>query len=263
MASRTNPKADAKANTRADVASLRGRSYRRGLSLGLGLSELLVLLLFLVLLLSVPYATTRPAATVAPGGALGADTRARPATGQEAESVALLIESRRELGRVQAENVVLRESLSRDKGELLAQLKQQTLAIAHLAKEKGLDASCWYDFDEAGKQNQVYLFDVNVYDVGVEIKDRKAPAQYTEEKAILPLDLPYGERISDQDFLRVTKPVYEYARTRKLRPYPCVFYVRIRDRTSAAATATAAERYKQADESVVGQHFYRYRSRTP
>lgn len=231
-------------SNKADAALLSGRSYRRGLTLGLGLSELLVVLLFLLLLLGVPYATTRPAAE-------------QPADVHE--SAALLIESRRELARVQAENAALRQRLTQGSEGLLRQLRQQTLAIAHLAKEKGLEASCWYDFDEAGKQSQVYLFDVNVYDVGMEIEDLEAPPQYAEEKALLPLDLPYGERITDDDFLRATRPIHEYARTRKLRPYPCVFYVRIRDRTSAAAP----QRYEQADERVVGRHFYRYRSRAP
>lgn len=277
MASKTNPEADA--------ALMSGRSYRRGLSLGLGLSELLVLFLFLLLLLSVPYATTRPAAEAPPDAAAQmqpgetpkaqpADTpktppgdapQARPGAQPGAppaasdDSAALLAASRQELARAQAENAALRKNLSRDKQELLDQLEQQTLAIAHLTKEKGLDASCWYDFDDAGKQNQVYLFDVNVYDVGVEIEALEAPPQYAREKALLPLDLPYGERLSDRDFLRATQPVYEHARTRKLRPYPCVFYVRVRDRTSVASP----QRYKQADERVVGKHFYRYHSRTP
>ena len=253
MASRTNAKADA--------VLVGGRSYRRGLSLGLGLSELLVLLLFLLLLLSVPYATTPPTVEARPADTPETQSADTPETqpADTDDSVALLIESRRELARIQAENAELRENLSRDKQGLLDQLKQQTLAIAHLSKEKGLDASCWYDFDEAGKQNQVYLFDVNVYDVGVEIEDLEAPPQYAKEKALLPLDLPYGERLSDRDFLRVTKPVYEHARTRKLRPYPCVFYVRVRNRTSEASP----QRYEQADERVVGQHFYRYHSRTP
>ena len=243
-------------NSKANAVSLNKRSYRRGLSLGLGLSELLVLLLFLLLLLGVPYATTPP--PTAPTAAQAPAT-AQPQSADTRKSIELLIESRRELARMQAENAALRENLSQGKEELLKQLTQQTLAIAHLSREKGLDASCWYDFDEAGKQNQVYLFDVNVHDVGLQVEDLEAPAQYAGEKALLPLDIPYGERVSDRDFLRATKPVYEYAKTRKLRPYPCVFYVRLRDHTSAAAP----ERYQQADERVIGQHFYRYRSRAP
>ena len=233
----------------ADAALLNKRSYRRGLTFGLAVAELLVLLTFLLLLLLIiPHAATQPKE-----GPTEPPARAR-------EPGAPAGESREEIARVQEENAALRESLSQDKQELVEKIRQQTIVIERLAKKKGIDPSCWYKTDETGKQNQVYLFDVNIYDEDMEIKDLEPPPQYVEEKARLPLaGFPFGRRISDRRFLRVTQPVYEYAKSGKLRPYPCVFYVRIRDRTAAAAK----KRYQQVTEQVIGRHFYRYRSRTP
>ncbi|MDD9808037.1 MAG: hypothetical protein OXU34_07185 [Gammaproteobacteria bacterium] len=234
-------------NNRLNAALQSGRSYRRGLVLGLTVAELFILLLFLLLLLL----------TALYGAALSGSSDA-----QEMQVAS------REAGRLnrlrlmlQAENLKLdRKSIAlliESRKELREQSRQQAETIEQLAAKKGIDPSCWHETDDKGKYSQVYLFDVNIYDKSMQVEDIAPPTQYHDEKAGLPLaDFPFSKRISDREFLRVTKPIHRFANDRKVRPYPCVFYVRIHDLTSAEAK----ERYKQA-EDVIGAHFYRYRSR--
>lgn len=234
-------------NNRLNAALQSGRSYRRGLVLGLTVAELFILLLFLLLLLL----------TALYGAALSGSSDA-----QEMQVAS------REAGRLnrlrlmlQAENLKLdRKSIAlliESRKELREQSRQQAETIEQLAAKKGIDPSCWHETDEQGQYSQVYLFDVNIYDKSMQVEDIAPPTQYHDEKAGLPLaDFPFSKRISDREFLRVTKPIHRFANDRKVRPYPCVFYVRIHDLTSAEAK----ERYKQA-EDVIGAHFYRYRSR--
>lgn len=234
-------------NNRLNAALQSGRSYRRGLVLGLTVAELFILLLFLLLLLL----------TALYGAALSGSSDA-----QEMQVAS------REAGRLnrlrlmlQAENLKLdRKSIAmliESRKELQEQSRQQAETIEQLAAKKGIDPSCWHETDAEGKYSQVYLFDVNIFDKSMQVEDLAPPPQYHDEKAGLPLaDFPFGKRISDREFLRVTKPIHRFANDRNVRPYPCVFYVRIHDLTSAEAK----ERYKQA-EDIIGAHFYRYRSR--
>ncbi len=236
-------------NNRVNAALQSGRSYRRGLALGLTMAELFILLLFLLLLLL----------TALYGAALSGN-----------DDVPGMQVASRETGRLnrlhlmlQAENLKLdRKSIAmliESRKELLEENRQQAETIEKLAAKNGVDPSCWHETDESGKYGQVYLFDVKVHDKDLQVEDLAPPPQYHEEKASLPLaGFPFGKRISDLEFLRVTKPIRQFASDRKVRAYPCVFYVRIHDLTSAAAK----ERYKQA-ENTIGSHFYRYRSRRP
>lgn len=84
--------------------------------------------------------------------------------------------------------------------------------------------SCWYDRDGT----VAYLFDVALVARGFVVDLARAP-QHEAERALLPLDLVQtGSLVSPAQFLRQTRPVYEWSVERK-----CRFFVRAFDLTAA------------------------------
>jgi len=84
--------------------------------------------------------------------------------------------------------------------------------------------SCWYDRDGT----VAYLFDVALLASGFVVALARAP-QHEVERAVLPLNLVQtGSVVTQAQFLRQTRPVYEWSVERG-----CRFFVRVFDVTAA------------------------------
>lgn len=130
------------------------------------------------------------------------------------------IESRDETEASGVDPAVLAEQLSRAQ-ERIERLEVQASALVGGGSDH---PSCWYDRDGT----VAYLFDVALLPRGFVVDLARAP-QHEAERALLPLDLVQtGSVVTQAQFLRQTRPVYEWSVERG-----CRFFVRVFDLTAA------------------------------
>ena len=221
----------------------RGRTFPRGLVLGLTMAEIAILIIF-VLLLAVAALLAREAdrrqaaerelvrfeqiealfeAEALPGDplALGAVLRERVDDHRDADSWRELV---REIEATPGELREMAEAMNAaaQRGMSPAEVRD---AIESRQVGGGSDhPSCWYDRDGT----VAYLFDVALVARGFVVDLARAP-QHEAERALLPLDLVRtGSVVTQAQFLRQTRPVYEWSVQRK-----CRFFVRAFDVTAA------------------------------
>jgi len=140
----------------------------------------------------------------------------------------------------------------------LTALQREVARLSAVANSKGIDPSCWYHeiISDSGdvQERMIPLFDVAVFDEHLLVRDRPAPEKYAGEKRLLPLaPIKFMEPLSDEDFRRMMRPIRQMAKVEKaLRPYSCVFYVNVWDKTSP----DSKERWKRANKTI-GSAYYR------
>ncbi|MYA07313.1 MAG: hypothetical protein F4060_09010 [Holophagales bacterium] len=221
----------------------RGRTFPRGLVLGLTMAEIAILIIF-VLLLAVAALLAREAdrrqaaerelvrfeqiealfeaqALPEDPAALGAVLRERVDDHRDADNWRELV---REIETTPGELREMAEAMNAavQRGMSPAEVRD---AIESRQVGGGSDhPSCWYDRDGT----VAYLFDVALVARGFVLDLARAP-QHEAERALLPLDLVLtGSVVSQAQFLRQTRPVYEWSVERG-----CRFFVRAFDVTAA------------------------------
>ena len=223
--------------------SERGRTFPRGLVLGLTMAEIAILIIF-VLLLALAALLARESdrrqaaerelvrfeqiAALFEAEALPEDPVALRAALRERVGDHRDADSWRELVRaIEATPGELREmaeamNAAAQRGMSPAEVRD---AIESRQVGGGSDhPSCWYDRDGT----VAYLFDVALVAGGFVLDLARAP-QHEAERALLPLDLVQtGSVVSQAQFLRQTRPVYEWSVERS-----CRFFVRAFDATAA------------------------------
>ncbi|MXW00761.1 MAG: hypothetical protein F4X59_09985 [Holophagales bacterium] len=221
----------------------RGRTFPRGLVLGLTMAEIAILIIFVLLLavaaLLAREADRRQAAerqlvrfeqieALFEAEALPEDPAALEAVLRERVDEHRDADSWRELVReIEATPGELREmaeamGAAARRGMSPAEIRE---AIESRQIGGGSDhPSCWYDRDGT----VAYLFDVALVARGFVVDLARAP-EHEAERALLPLDLVQTGRVVTQaQFLRQTRPVYEWSVQRE-----CRFFVRAFDLTAA------------------------------
>lgn len=131
---------------------------------------------------------------------------------------------------IESRDEVEAEAASADPAVLAGQLGRARERIERLEAQAaarggdGLDhPSCWYD----GDGTVAYLFDVALVAGGFVVDLARAP-QHEAERALLPLDLVRtGRLVTQAQFLRQTRAVYEWSVERN-----CRFFVRAFDLTA-------------------------------
>ena len=227
----------------------RGRTFPRGLVLGLTMAEIAILIIF-VLLLALAALLARESdrrqaaerelvrfeqiaalfeeeALPEDPVALKAALRERVDTHRDADSWRRDADSWRELVRetetTPSELLEMAEAMSAAAraGMSPAEVRE---AIESRQVGGGSDyPSCWYDRDGT----VAYLFDVALMASGFVVDLARAP-QHEAERAVLPLDLVQtGSVVTQAQFLRQTRPVYEWSVQRG-----CRFFVRAFDLTA-------------------------------
>lgn len=221
----------------------RGRTFPRGLVLGLTMAEIAILIIF-VLLLALAALLAREAdrrqaaerelvrfeqiAALFEEEALPQDPVALKAALRERVDEHRDADRWRELVReTETTPDVLREMADAMSAAARAGMSPAEVREAIESRQVGGGSdhpSCWYDRDGT----VAYLFDVALVASGFVVDLARAP-QHEAERALLPLDIVRtGSTLNQAQFLRQTRPVYEWSVERG-----CRFFVRVFDVTAA------------------------------
>ena len=181
-----------------------------------------------------------------------------------------------ELARASAEE-------ERDQGREKTEEAQKKAELAHAAVErerdlalrdlillrhKGENPPCWYEVVNAGegktRERRLYAFKVAIYEDGIELGQLTPPPggavddssdTYADEWVQLQVgELPYGERLDDDEFEDAVRHLHEKGKNRQVRTYECVFSVRVWDETPDHAK----ERWQYAHDELIEQFFNAY-----
>ena len=173
----------------------------------------------------------------------------------EAEQVRAAVEL--ELDQAHENAVQARAAAERD-------LTQRDLA---LLRRKGKNPPCWYQIvsaDEGTREKPYYLFNAAIYENYIELAPRTAPPggafddggePYADEWKRLHIEeLPYGKKLSDNEFTEAVSDFVAQGRNRQVRTYECVFSVMVWDRTPDHAK----KRWKDAHDRIIEGSFSAY-----
>ena len=153
----------------------------------------------------------------------------------------------------------------RDKAQEEATEAQGNLA---LLRRKGENPPCWYQEVPAGKgktrEKPYYVFNAAIYEDSIEMAPRTAPPggafddggdPYADEwKRLRIEELPYGKRLSDNEFIEAVRALVAQGRNRQVRTYECVFSVMVWDKTPDHAK----KRWKDAHDRIIESSFSAY-----
>ncbi len=244
--------------------------YRRGTILGLTIAETFILLTFLLLiaLLGLIQSDEPPSeddAQSAPGiwvppeeieTLRNAAAEARKAE-KEAERARAVAERERDQARERSKSArKAREKAERERDQ------------ARLSLAKGKNPPCWYQVVSAGegktREKPYYVFNAAIYESGIELAPRTAPpggafddggGPYADEwKRLRIEDLPYGRKLTDNEFSDAVRELVARGRNRQVRTYECVFSVMVWDKTPAHAK----KRWKDAHDRIIEGSFGAY-----
>ncbi len=137
-----------------------------------------------------------------------------------------------------------------------------------LLRRKGKNPPCWYQILSAGhgktREKPYYVFNVAIYEDSIELAPRTAPSggafddgggPYTDEwERLLVDDLPYGRKLSDNEFTEAVRHLVAQGRNRQVRTYECVFSVMVWDKTPGHAK----KRWKTAHDRIIEGLFNAY-----
>ena len=151
------------------------------------------------------------------------------------------------------------------------QEKKDAETALDVFRRKGENPPCWYETvttrEEKTREKAHYLLNVAVFDEGLVMapipappgaaKDDNGPPYAKEAEQLGVAGLPYGKILSDQEFTKHLKPLFEKGKQSIIRTYPCIFSVRVWDNTSFGAKA----RWKQAHDRVLEGMFGTYEVR--
>ncbi len=149
---------------------------------------------------------------------------------------------------------------------------EKAVAIAkrnlELFRRKGENPPCWYQIVKAGenktREKPHYLFNVAIHEDSIELARRPPPpggaaddgdTPYVEEWRRLRIaGLPYGRRLSDEEFSDAVTDLVARGRNSQVRSYECVFSVMVWDKTPNHAK----ERWKYAHDRIIEGSFSAY-----
>ena len=137
-----------------------------------------------------------------------------------------------------------------------------------LLRRKGENPPCWYQIvsarDGKTREKPYYVFNVAIYEDSIELAPRRAPpggafddsgGTYSDEWNRLHIEeLPYGKKLSDNEFTKMVRDLVEQGRNRQVRTYECVFSVMVWDKTPDHAK----KRWKDAHDRIIEGSFSAY-----
>ena len=146
--------------------------------------------------------------------------------------------------------------------------RDQARSNLALLRRKGKNPPCWYRIVSAGegktREKPYYAFNVAIHEKSIELAPRTAPpggafddggGLYVDEWKRLHIDeLPYGKKLSDNQFTEAIRELVAQGRNRQVRKYECVFSVMVWDKTPDHAK----KRWKDAHDSIVEGSFSAY-----
>ncbi len=267
--------------------------YRRGTVFGLTVAEIFILLLFLLLILLAVFEEDAAEQRTDTQEKLRA-TQEKLSELEPWEPVARLFETPEEVvtlrrardeavrqaERHQEEAKRLKEVIG---GEVTA-VKAIEVAVAakHEAEEraeqaqeelrvlrtKGQNPPCWYaqvgDGRGGTRERPHYTFNVGVFRDHLILRRADTPpggaeddngGTYAAEADRLGLDgLPYDRPLDSAAFVSALQPIHDAGKNKAVRTYPCIFWVRVWDRTPA----NAKRRWQYAHDRIIEGLFGAY-----
>ena len=159
-------------------------------------------------------------------------------------------------------------------GERVAALEREAAEVRrdlHVLRTKGRNPPCWYrvvpDGEGGFRERAEYIFNIAVFADHFILRRAETPAggaeddnggTYAAEAQRLELDrLPYGRPLSDTRLRQLLLGVHDAGKNRRIRTYPCVFSVRVWDRTPHDAKG----RWQYAHDGIIEGLFGTYRVR--
>ena len=142
---------------------------------------------------------------------------------------------------------------------------RRDLQLLHL---KGKNPPCWYEvvdtFEGKTREKPHYAFNVAIFENSIELAPSATPPggafddggePYADEWKRLRIDeLPYGKKLSDDEFTEAVSDLVAQGRNGQVRTYECVFSVRVWDKTPDHAK----KRWKDAHDRIVEGSFSAY-----
>lgn len=145
------------------------------------------------------------------------------------------------------------------------ELKNTKLSIA-----RGVNPPCWYKVvnksDGSGQTREkgIYAFNVAIFEHSIQLGSTEKPqgiavndngASFYEEWQRLGLgNLPYGIPLSEDKFANAVNNIVEKAKNSQVRTYPCVFHVKVWDKTPENAKA----RWQDVHDRIIESRFTAY-----
>ena len=173
-----------------------------------------------------------------------------------------------ERGRDEAREEATEAQMAREKAERDRDAAERERDEARLTLAKGNNPPCWYQKVPAGKgktrEKPYYVFNAAIYEDSIEMAPRTAPpggafddggGPYADEwKRLRIEELPYGKRLSDNEFIEAVRALVAQGRNRQVRTYECVFSVMVWDKTPDHAK----KRWKDAHDRIIESSFSAY-----
>lgn len=237
---------------KAGATTEQDAAYRRGTVLGLTIAEVFILLLFLILI--VLFALVRDRLEQAER----ADERLRIW-----QPVIEEFKAPEEIETLRRQKETAEATAERARGEALKAKRELSLL-----RKKGLNPPCWYQVVSTAtggsRERPHYTFNIAVFDDSVIVLPAQTPpggaiddsdATYAQEAQALELaSLPYGERLDDSAFDASFKRIAQAGKSKGVRSYSCIFWVRVWDRTSP----DAKRRWQRAHDQIIEGLFGAY-----
>ena len=268
-------------------------AYRRGTVLGLTVAEVFILLLFLLLLAFLTLVQGWEAERERADETLREAQETLQEVGQWKELVeefatpdeVLTLRRQKERAEREAElherqAETLRELLAEEDqvaADALAAVQEAEQRAAEAAEElrvlrvKGHNPPCWYRVvptrDGDVRERPYYTLNLAVFDDGIVIRPSDVPpggaaddngGTFADEAARLDLAaLPFETTLSDAEVRTHLQPIYAAGKAKEIRTYPCVFWVRVWDKTSPDAKARWKEAHDKLIEGLFGAYTVR------
>lgn len=259
--------------------------YRRGAVLGLTVAEIFILLLFLLLLvfLGLERNLARQSAELR---VQLKETQERLAPLREWEPVIKEFEAPEEIATLRRQIQDLREIVEGDSAhqevarltnelrqteDTLREEKQRADDLKEelrVLRTKGHNPPCWYESIPDGKggerEKPHYSLSVGVFDDYMVLMPLDPPLggaaddngdTYVAEAEQLGLrELPYGIQLEDSEILRELRPLHTAGKEKRVRSYPCIFWVRVWDKTSPSSKLRWQMAHDQIIEGLFGAY---------
>ena len=242
-------------------------TYRKGTVLGLTVAETFILFTF-ILLIALLGLVEQDESFLDPDTANAPRIWVRP---EKIEALASAAEQARK-GREQAEQE--RDQARNQAEQALITQKEAEQALAEvqdklsLLRRKGETPPCWYQVVDAGggktREKPYYVANVAIHEHSIELARSTVPpgaayddggGLYADEWKQLRIDdLPYGIHLSDDEFKKAVRNLYEQGKSQKVRTYKCIFSVRVWDKTPDHAK----KRWKYVHDRVIEGLFGAY-----
>ena len=187
---------------------------------------------------------------------------------REAERARATAERERDQARQKVEQTRKAEEKAEQARAAAEQERNEARRNLALLRRKGENPPCWYQVVDAGdgktREKPYYVFNVAIYEDGIELAPRTAPpggalddegGPYSDEWKRLQIEkLPYGKKLNDSEFTEAVSDLVAQGKNRQVRTYECVFSVMVWDKTPLHAK----QRWKEAHDRIIEGSFSAY-----